>query len=377
VVDDQPIPMYSGTPVIHNGVVYAPLSSLEIGLTIIPIYGCCTTSGGMAAFDLQTGKKLWFRPTIEEPAKQTGRHWLFVEEYGPSGAPVWGAPMLDPHRGIVYFGTGQNYSRPATATSDAIVALKTETGEKVWVHQFTEGDAYNVACDLPFVQPNCPEPMGPDLDFGAPPLLVRTADGHELLIAGQKSADIYAMNPDTGETVWHNDLGRGGALGGIHWGLAANAELGLVFVPVSDIEAHSPKGVEPALGLYALDAATGAIKWQHARVSRCEERACFGGLSAAITATPDLVFAGSLDGYLEAYDATTGEVVWSDDSWKPYTTVNGIEAKGGAYDAHGPMIAGDQVIVSSGYDNYGQRAGNVLLVYQLKQGTQPTQESAP
>ena len=94
-VDDQPIPMYSGTPVVHDGVVYAPLSSLEIGLAIIPLYGCCTTSGGMAAFDVQTGKKLWFRPTIEEAAQQTGRHWLFVEEYGPSGAPVWGAPLLD------------------------------------------------------------------------------------------------------------------------------------------------------------------------------------------------------------------------------------------------------------------------------------------
>ena len=100
--------------------------------------------------------------------------------------------MLDPRRGIVYFGTGQNYSRPATATSDAIFALKAETGEKVWVHQFTEGDAYNIACDMPFHQPNCHCRMDPDVDFGAPPMLVRIADGHELLIAGQKSADIYA-----------------------------------------------------------------------------------------------------------------------------------------------------------------------------------------
>ena len=30
------------------------------------------------------------------------------------------------------------------------------------------------------------------------------------------------------------------------------------------------------------------------------------------------------------------------------------------------MIAGDQVIVSSGYDSFVQRAGNVLLVYQLR-----------
>ena len=371
--------MYSGTPIVHDGVVYAPLSSLEVGLAIIPLYGCCTTSGGMAAFDVQTGKKLWYRPTIEEAAHQTGRHWLFVEEYGPSGAPVWGAPMLDARRGIVYFGTGQNYSRPASATSDAIFALRSASGEKVWVHQFTEGDAYNVSCDVPFHHPNCHLPKGPDVDFGAPPILMRIADGRELLIAGQKSADIYALNPDTGEVAWHNHLGRGGSLGGIHWGMAANDESGTVFVPVSDIEANNDKTLEPQLGLYALDAATGAIRWRHARSSRCAERECFGGLSAAITATADFVVAGSLDGFLEIYDATNGNVLWSDDSWRAFSTVNGVEAKGGAYDAHGPMIAGDQLIVSSGYDSYGQRPGNVLLVYQLKQQLeqQPKEGSAP
>ena len=91
---------------------------------------------------------------------------------------------------------------------------------------------------------------------------------------------------------------------------------------------------------------------------------CFGGLSAAITATPDLVVAGSLDGVLEVYDGATGDVLWSDDTWKAFTAVNGVETAGGAFDAHGPMIAGDQIIVSSGYDSFFQKPGNALLVYQ-------------
>jgi len=357
-------PFYSGTPVVHDGVAYVPLSSYEVGLALVPLYGCCTTRGGMAAFDVQTGKELWFRPTIEEPAQQIGRRWLFIGRYAPSGAPVWGAPLLDAERGVVFFGTGENYSRPTTDTSDAIFAVDAKTGARRWVHQFTEGDAYSVACDIPG-HPNCPDPRGPDLDFGAPPVMVHDADGRALLIAAQKSGDIYALNPDDGAIVWHQHIGRGGALGGAHWGLAVNEQKGLLFVPISDIETWGDQSKQPATGLHALDIATGSTRWEHARKGRCADRNCFGGLSAAITATPELVVAGSLDGYLEIYDAEIGATLWSDDSWKPFTTVNGVKASGGAYDAHGPMVAGDQLIVSSGYGSFGQKPGNVLLVYAL------------
>ena len=364
------VPFYSGTPVVHDGVAYVPLSSIEVGLAINPLYGCCTTRGGMAAFDVQSGKELWYLPTIDAPAQQTGRRWFFIGQYAPSGAPAWGAPLLDAERGVVFIGTGENYSRPTTDTSDAIFAVDAKTGERRWVHQFTEGDAYNVACDIPH-WPNCPAPRGPDLDFGAPPVLVHDSDGRALLIAGQKSGDIYALNPDDGAIVWHRDIGRGGALGGAHWGLAVNEQKGLLYVPISDIETWGDKSIPPATGLHALNIATGSSRWEHSRDSRCPDRNCFGGLSAAITATPELVVAGSLDGYLEIYDADTGATLWSDDSWKPFTTVNGVKASGGAYDAHGPMVAGDQLIVSSGYDSFGQKPGNVLLVYQLEGETAP------
>ena len=102
----------------------------------------------------------------------------------------------------------------------------------------------------------------------------------------------------------------------------------------------------------------------HAREARCEERVCSGGVSAAITVTDDLVFAGSLDGFLEVLDAENGEVLWSFDSWRQFEAVNG-EATGGAFDAHGPMVAGDSVIVSSGYASFFQRGGNALLVFEL------------
>src|SRR4029453_7149285 len=112
-------------------------------------------------------------------------------------------------RGLVFFGTGENYSRPATDTSDAIFAVDAKTGAKRWVHQFTEGDAYNTACDIPGGLPNCPEPRGPDFDFGAPPILLNDANGRALLIVGQKSGDIYALNPDDGAIMWQRRIRRG------------------------------------------------------------------------------------------------------------------------------------------------------------------------
>ena len=55
-----------------------------------------------------------------------------------------------------------------------------------------------------------------DFDFGGPAILVGTDEG-ELLIAGQKSGDLWALNPETGALVWNQRVGEGTALGGNHW----------------------------------------------------------------------------------------------------------------------------------------------------------------
>ena len=43
--------------------------------------------------------------------------------------------------------------------------------------------------------------------------------------------------------------------------------------------------------------------------------------------------------------------------------------EGGTIDGQGPVVADDMVIVNSGYDKFGEIAGNVLLVYRLKGST--------
>ena len=90
------------------------------------------------------------------------------------------------------------------------------------------------------------------------------------------------------------------------------------------------------------------------------------GFSAAASSTNDVVFAGSLNGTIYAYDAKDGEILWSFDTKKEYVdTINGVTAHGGAIDNPGVVVAGNQLIVLSGYGLFGQMPGNAMLVFEI------------
>ena len=366
IVDFEPTTGYTGSPLIYGDSVYVPLSTWEIGLGLMPFFGCCQTSGGMAALDVHTGDLRWLRPTIDEPARPVGRAILAIRRFAPSGAAVWSAPTYDADRGSLYFGTGQNFSLPASKTSDAIFSVDASTGDVRWVTQLTENDAYNLACDISPRHPNCPDPPGPDVDFGAPPILVQRGGSPDILLAGQKSSDVFALDPNDGSVLWSSNLGRGGLLGGVHFGMAVNVDLGLLYVPISDIGTDLVRLRLPASpGLHAVNIDSGDVAWSATREPECAERHCWPGISAAVTATNDIVFAAGMDGVLLAYHAESGELLWSYDAIREYDTVNGETANGGCFDSHGIMVAGSMVLVSSGYGNFGQRGGNAFLVFEL------------
>ena len=165
------------------------------------------------------------RYTIPTPAKPTGKTSVGTPTLGPSGAGMWGAPTLDVKRRRLYVTTGNNYSLPATTISDAIMALDLDTGRIVWSKQVLPRDVYNSACSVTPDGATCPEGSGPDYDFGSPAILVRTTGGRELLLAGQKSGMVWAVDPDrNGEIVWQTRVGQGGINGGVQWGMASDGE---------------------------------------------------------------------------------------------------------------------------------------------------------
>ena len=366
-VDEHSFAMVTGTPAFHAGRLYVPVSAYEVIVAAAPFYGCCTFRGSVVALDAATGNELWRRYTVEQEPEVTKTRWFFIDEKGPSGAPVWQAPAVDAARGLLYFATGENYSDPATDTSDSVFAVDLVDGRVRWHRQFTTNDAWNAACGAGPLGANCPDANGPDFDFGAPPILTRTALGTDILLAGQKSSMVYAMNPEDGTLIWERRVGRGGKLGGIHWGMAVSETSGLLFVPVSDRATGEELEHEPLPGLHAVSVNDGAVRWSALTTDACTGReGCFPGVSAAVIATDELVVAGGLDGRLHALDAQSGESLWSYDSWRSFDAVNGVKTEGGPIDVHGPLVIGDMLFVTSGYETFGQKSGNALLAFRLK-----------
>jgi polyvinyl alcohol dehydrogenase (cytochrome) len=211
-------------------------------------------------------------------------------------------------------------------------------------------------------------------------VLTRDTAGRDRLIVGQKSGDIYSLDPDSaGKVVWRTRVGAGSALGGVHWGLAVND--GVIYAPVADPPYPIP-GYRPAPGLYALDVEDGDLLWESPVERGCEtnlfeylgrtdvypECSFFFGLSAAPTLVNDLLFSGALDGRLRAFRTSDGVPIWRIDTARVFETVNGVPGHGGSIDVAAVQVAGDLLYVQSGYSQFGQLPGNLLLAFELAPG---------
>ena len=153
--DSHPAAMVTGTPAYHDGRLYVPVSSQEEVTALKPGYECCTFRGSIVALEAGSGKTVWQTYTVDRAATEARVNKLGSPTKGPSGAAVWSAPTIDTAAHVLYAATGDNYSDPATNTSDAVLAMALETGKVEWSHQFRAGDAFNVSCVIPGTK-NCP-----------------------------------------------------------------------------------------------------------------------------------------------------------------------------------------------------------------------------
>ena len=366
-VEEHPAARITGAPALHSGRLYVPVSSSEEGTGSNPAYQCCTFRGSVVALDALTGKQIWKSYTIAEEPRPTKKNAVGTQLWGPSGAAIWSAPTIDTKLNAIYVTTGNSYSNPPALTSDAILALDLKTGNILWRQQVTPNDSYVVACLRPD-KTNCPDDPGPDHDFGQSPILVSLPGGGRALIAGQKSGVVHAVDPDQkGKILWQTRVGKGGALGGIMWGSAADRQS--VYVANSDVKflAGGGRGLDPKAGggLFALDLETGKIRF-NVPPSECGNRKqCSPALAAAVTAIPGVVFSGGVSGYLRAYATRDGSLLWEIDTAQEYNTVNGVKANGGAMEGPGPTVVDGMLYVNSGYGSWGGIAGNVLLAFSV------------
>jgi polyvinyl alcohol dehydrogenase (cytochrome) len=369
-VDDYPVARITGSPVFYDGKLYVPVASGEEGSGAVPTYECCKFRGSLTALDASTGKRIWKTYTIDELAKPTKKNKIGTQLWAPSGAPIWSTPAIDAKLNVVYVTTGDNYSEPGTNTSDSFMALDLKTGKILWKRQMTANDAYTSACRLPD-RTNCPDVDGPDFDFGASPILVTLRNGKRALLAGQKSGMVHALDPDKqGAILWQVRVGKGGTMGGVQWGSAADQAN--IYVAVSDIKrimldyaTTTDTDASQGGGMYALRLDNGERIWYTPPIPCGDRKRCSPAQSAAVSAIAGAAFSGSMDGHLRAYSAANGTVIWDFDTERTYQTVNGVEGRGGSLDGPGPVIAGGMVFANSGYAAAGGKPGNVLLAFSI------------
>ena len=375
-VDPHPLARITASVTVHDGRVYVPVASLEEPESASVNYACCTIRGLVAVLDASTGKQIWKTYTIpEEPSERKTDGG--VKFLGPSGAGIWGPVTIDPKRQAVYVTTGNAFSAPDLGRSNAVMAMDINTGKVLWVTQAMHGDVWHTGCPQgpssvghpprsAHRRPGPPPPArgagparpenyycpdekdNPDWDFSAGAILVDQPGGRSLVLAGQKSGGVWALDPDNkGKVVWYSDISRGQIL----FGGAADDEQAYFGL-------RGPYG-----GLAAIRIKDGLERW-YADLPPQESMAQHPGISAAVSVIPGVVFSAGLDGMLRAFSSFDGRPIWQYNTAKEFDTVNGVKARGGSIGSAGATIVNGMVYVTSGYTGFQNgRPGNVLLAF--------------
>ncbi|HEV2783043.1 MAG TPA: PQQ-binding-like beta-propeller repeat protein [Actinophytocola sp.] len=365
-IDAHPTATVTSSPIVYRGRVYVGVSSLEnlLGRE----YPCCTFRGHIDALDAGTGELVWRHHTVPQP-RAVGAWPSGATKFEPSGVGVWSSPVIDPRTDTLYIGTGQNYSGRG-GDVDSLLALDARTGAVRWRNQTVSADTWRMLCNEPDTEGYCPsrdDGTALDYDIGATPNIF-TADGRTVVGVGQKNGVYHAFDARTGEVVWRRQLGvaiPGGGLGGIQWGSSYDGR-----------RLYAATYFAGPGTLFALDPRTGRVLWRTPNPAdgcttggaAAHPEICALAHGAATSSSPGVVYQGSNDGKVRAYSARTGRVLWTFDTIRDFTGVNGLVGRGSAISGTGGgvVISHGMVYVQSGYiPEYPTPGGHVLLAFGL------------
>jgi len=363
-VDEHPSGRVTGPVTVHGDRLYVPVSSMEDPLSHDPAYPCCNFRGSVVSLDAGTGRQLWKSYTVTTPPQPLGKKSSAgADLQGPSGGAVYAPLTIDAKRNIVYAATAESYQHEHTDGDNAVIAFDLDTGARKWAVQPRPLDNA-AACANQDEEDGCDNPASPLFEFAAPAVLATAPDGHDILLAGQKSGVVYGFDPDhDGKLKWETRVGQGGSMGGVEMGFSVVD--GVAYVPVSDSEVKSPH--VPG-GLAALDIAAGKVLWRAPSPRPpCGWGAyeCNPAQAASSAAIPGIVFSGAWDGHMRAYAMKDGAVVWDVDTSGSVQAVNKAKATGGAISGYPVIVAGGMVYVVSGAASM-THPGNALLAFSVE-----------
>ena len=152
--------------------------------------------GFIRAYDVRTGKPRWTFRTIPQPGEYGYDTWPKDAWKHIGGANSWPGLTLDERRGLVFVPTGSAafdfYGANRAGDNlfaNCLLALKAETGERVWHFQFVRHDVW-------------------DRDLPAAPSLVRVKRGDKTVDAVAqitKSGHVWVFDRDTGASLFPYD----------------------------------------------------------------------------------------------------------------------------------------------------------------------------
>jgi len=325
-------------------------------------YGDWATRGWLAALNAEDGKEVWRFYVVPEPGQPGSETWKCDEAGNPDcwktgGGGLWVTGSYDPESNTTIWGTGNPVPmfdpefRPGdNLYTNSSIAVDMETGKLKWHFQYTPGDYMDydeVGTQLLLDTKVNGEDRKVVAHFGRNGIFYALDRTNGSYIQSAQYVDevnwTKGLDPKTGLPVEYDPtkslqtyamgaIGRSGATatncpdirGGVnYYPTAYNPTTGVAYGAgmegCSEIATKmvAPADVKPGSiflgGTYvnkelmtgsiaAMDVATGK---QTAKLETPYPN------NSGVLVTPDLIWTGSLDGTVAAYDATTLAPVWS------------------------------------------------------------------
>ncbi len=329
----------TGGPLVADGVVMQGL-----------VGGRTPGGAQIVGMDAETGERLWAFNTIPAPGQPDGDTWNGLPQEARSGGSVWVAGTYDSESGLALFGPAPTYDTGPmrfreegenndALYTDATIALEPRTGRLVWFYQHMKNDQLDM--DWAFERTVAELSINGEtrrviVTGGKEGLFdILDADRGEYLSTFDMGMQdfVTAIDPVTGEKTVDDSMMPGGrddvirlcpyAGGGRNWiPTAFDPRRGALYVAAQDVcmdIVPAPGGFmttginmeiaprpdsDGRFGLIqALDVATGETLW------RARQRA--PQTTGVLATGGGVLFAGALDRDVTAYDAATGDKLWS------------------------------------------------------------------
>ena len=396
-------------PVVYKGKVIVGITGVGYGLhidnpredaplgAVIGVAGLYSRRGFLAAFDVQTGKRIWqfdtipaqgwegdFRPTTPDGvplnrdiAAEKFNIVSHLDAWRYGGGSAWSTPAIDPERGMLYFGTGNpspqmnDISRPGdNLFTVSLIALDADNGKLRWFYQQVPHDVWGY-------------------DLASPPVLFNLwREGKSIAAVGQasKTGWFYVHDRNTGKLLLKSEAfvpqsnlfakatPEGtrlypGILGGANWSPAAidetsqHAYVAGIHAPIIYTSHETPaRDGKPAIRyvssepteearwglLSSIDLTSGKILWQQKT-----GQPLIGGVLAT---AGGLLFTGEGNGNFNAYDATNGALLWQTKADA------GVNAPPISYEIDGVQYI---AVAAGGNSIFGYKQGDNIMVYAL------------